>query len=121
LFPFDILIKFSKIKLEEKFMSELKQHPVDIKNKEGTMVAIATLRKGRSIGEMSIIDEAPRSATIRARTKSTVILINRVQFNQIIDKYPFIGIKILKGLARLLSMNIRKTSSRLADYMLPIT
>jgi hypothetical protein len=31
-----------------------------------------------------------------------------------------LGIKILKGLARLLAQNLRKTSSRLADNMLPM-
>ena len=32
-----------------------------------------------------------------------------------------IGIKILKGLIGLLSHNLRKTSSRLSDYMMPMT
>jgi hypothetical protein len=31
-----------------------------------------------------------------------------------------LGIKIIKGLARLLAQNLRKTSSRLADNMLPM-
>ncbi len=30
-------------------------------------------------------------------------------------------IEILKGISRLLSMNLRKTSGRLADYLLPTT
>jgi CRP/FNR family transcriptional regulator, cyclic AMP receptor protein len=60
-------------------------------------VIITTLSTGKSIGEMSIIDETPRSAAVQADCDS-----------------------ILKGLARLLSMNLRKTSSRLADYLLPL-
>jgi len=37
-----------------------------------------------------------------------------------LDQYPKIGIKILKGISRLLSQNLRKTSSRLADHLLPM-
>jgi CRP/FNR family cyclic AMP-dependent transcriptional regulator len=87
----------------------------------GRNVAIATLLRGRSIGEMSIIDDFPRSATVRARTKARLIILTRDGFNLILQEYPKIGIKVLKGIARLLSQNLRKTSSRLVDYMLPLS
>ncbi len=88
------------------------------KSATGGLVVIATLSKGRSIGEMSMIDNTPRSATIRAQSDSTLVIIPRKGFDIIMELNPKIGIKILKGLARLLSMNMRKTSSRLADYLL---
>lgn len=84
-------------------------------------VVISTLSKGRSIGEMSVIDKTPHSATVRARTRSTVVTLSAEGFDLILEKHPRIGIKILKGLSRLLSMNLRKTSARLAEYMLPIS
>ena len=83
-------------------------------------VTIATLSKGRSIGEMSVIDNTPRSATVRSVTKSILIALTLDGFNHICDQRPRVGIEILKGISRLLSMNMRKTSSRLADYMLPM-
>ena len=83
-------------------------------------VTIATLSKGRSIGEMSVIDNTPRSATVRSLTKSILIALTLEGFDHICDEHPKIGIKILKGISRLLSINMRKTSSRLADYMLPM-
>ena len=83
-------------------------------------VVISTLTRGRSIGEMSVIDGTPRSATVKARTHSTLAGLPLEGFNFICDKHPRIGVKILKGVSRLLSMNMRKTSSRLADYMLPM-
>ena len=87
---------------------------------KGANVNIAKLSKGRSIGEMSIIDNTPRSATVRSASKSTIVTLSKKGFDTILEEQPKIGIKILKGLARLLSLNMRKTSSRLADYMLSI-
>ncbi len=86
----------------------------------GEEVVLSTLREGRSIGEMSIIDEFPRSATVKARTDATLVILTRPDFEQIASDRMDIGFEILKGLARLLSMNLRKTSARLADYMLPL-
>jgi CRP/FNR family cyclic AMP-dependent transcriptional regulator len=87
----------------------------------GESIVIATLSKGGSIGEMAVIDELPRSATIKARSKSTLITLSQENFNYILAEHSAIGVKILKGITRLLSMNLRKTSSRLADYMLPLS
>jgi len=84
-------------------------------------VVIATLGKNRSIGEMAVIDDFPRSATVRAQKPSTLLILTRDGFDSILEEHPRTGVKILKGLARLLSQNLRKTSSRLADYMLPLS
>ena len=87
----------------------------------GGTAIIATLTRGRSIGEMAVIDKFPRSATIRARTKATLLTLTRSGFDLILEQEPTIGVKILKGISRLLSQNLRRTSSQLADYMLPLT
>ena len=91
------------------------------KNETGQSVKIAELNNGRSIGEMAVIDDFPRSATVKARKDTTLVILTRHGFNQILEKHSGIGVKILKAIARLLSMNLRKTSSRLADYMLPLS
>jgi CRP/FNR family transcriptional regulator, cyclic AMP receptor protein len=80
----------------------------------------ATLRRGRSIGEMSIINNFPRSSTVIARTRVRLAVFPRQAFEDILDAEVQIGIKILKGLASLLSINLKKVSSRLADNMLPM-
>ena len=85
----------------------------------GETATIATITRKRSIGEMSVIDNTTRSATAVARTKTSMVSLPQKSFNAILDRYPKTGIKILKGIARLMSLNMRKTSSRLADYMLP--
>ncbi len=90
------------------------------KSETAESVVISTLPKGRSIGDMAVIDDYPRSATVKARTKATLAMLSQEKFNYILAEHSSIGVKILKGIARLLSLNLRKTSGRLADYMLPL-
>ncbi len=90
------------------------------RSEDGEEIVITTLSKGRSIGEMAVIDELPRSATVKARTKATLLTLSREKFNYILEENTVIGIKILKGITRLLSLNLRKTSTQLVDYILPL-
>ena len=90
------------------------------KSESGEDILISTLSRGSSIGEMSVIDELPRSATVKSRTKATLLTLSRDKFNYLLENHSGIGVKILKSIARLLSLNLRKTSTKLVDYMLPI-
>lgn len=87
----------------------------------GTDVILATLSKGQSIGEMSIIDDFSRSATIRARSHAELYILSKSAFDLILSRHPKIGIKLLKGISCLLSSNLRDTSKKLADYIPPLT
>lgn len=82
---------------------------------------MASLERGKSIGELSIIENFPRLATLKACTCGCVITFSREDFKELLENHTQIGIKILKGLIGLLSHNLRKTSSRLSDYMMPMT
>lgn len=89
------------------------------KNADNYMI-LNTLGRGRSIGELSIIENFPRSTTVEAKEDTRLVVLYREQFELIIKNHSEIGIMILKGLAGLLGQNLRKTSSRLADNMLPL-
>ncbi len=78
---------------------------------------VATLGTGNTIGEMSLIDHTPRSATVRAVTNSRLAGLSQRVFDTIMNDKPRIGVKVLKGLAMTLSENLRDTSGRLADEM----
>jgi len=80
-------------------------------------VLLATLTKGQSIGEMSIIDDSPRSATVKARKTAHLYILSKSAFDMILDRHPRIGIKLLKGISKMLSENLRETSRKLADYI----
>ena len=87
------------------------------KNAEGERVAISTLQPGASIGEMAVIDNFPRSATVRAKTEGTLLTLSRYSFETILKQHPSVGIKLFQGLSKLLCLNLRRTSKGFADQL----
>lgn len=81
---------------------------------EAGSVAIATLGAGHSVGEMSIIDGLTCSATVISRTPAHVLALTREDFDLLVDEEPRLGTEIMRGISRLLSMSLRKTSADLA-------
>ena len=86
------------------------------KSVTGSPVSIATLSQGYSIGEMSLIDQEPRSATIRATTKATLAVLSQSAFKIVLRDHHEMAIKILIGFARFQTENLRKTSNQLNAY-----
>lgn len=87
----------------------------------GKNVVLSTLVSGQSIGEMSIIENMPRSATVKAQKKTTLIILSKSAFDLILERHSTIATILLKGISRLLSKHLRETSKKLADYMPPLT
>ncbi|TKB10305.1 cyclic nucleotide-binding domain-containing protein [Desulforhopalus sp. IMCC35007] len=83
----------------------------------GERVPLARLTKGSSIGEMAIIDQSVRSATVIAKQATTMVTLTEKGFDLLAEKNPTLGIKVIKKIARLLSLNMRRTSSKLADFL----
>ena len=81
---------------------------------------IATLEAGRSVGEMSLLDGAPRSATARAKTALKLIVLKKEDFNRLNDEQPAIANKVLMGIATLLSSSLRETNNRFTEKLLSI-
>ena len=54
----------------------------------GREVLLAVRGPGDVIGEMSLLEQEPRMATVRARTDVTLIVITQHQFNQIMEVSP---------------------------------
>ncbi|MEE4165612.1 MAG: cyclic nucleotide-binding domain-containing protein [Desulfocapsaceae bacterium] len=87
------------------------------KSEIGENIVIARLAKGSSIGEMALIDKSARSATVMARQPTTMVTLTEKGFEILTKQSPSLGIKIVQKVARLLSLNMRRTSSKLADLM----
>lgn len=76
---------------------------------------IATFGRGSSVGEMSIVEDYPRSANIVVTTPAELLLLTKNRFESICQENPQIGIKFLRGLIKNLSMRLRKSTGRFAD------
>ena len=87
------------------------------KSATGENVIIARLARGSSIGEMALIDKSPRSATVVSRQPTTMITLTSKGFDRLTERSPLTGIKVIQKVARLLSLNMRRTSSKLADLL----
>lgn len=82
---------------------------------------LATLYRGDLLGEMSFIDDAPRSATVKAKTHARLIKLSKDGFNLILEDHPRIGNKILKKFLILLSRHMRVTSTQLSENMVLVS
>jgi CRP/FNR family transcriptional regulator, cyclic AMP receptor protein len=81
---------------------------------KGKQVILALLSKGSFVGELSIIDGKPRSATVVSLEPSETLILHGDKFEELVNEHPRIGVKILRGIARILSLRLRKSGDRLA-------
>jgi CRP-like cAMP-binding protein len=80
---------------------------------------IAVKAPGGSIGEMAVIGNFSRTATVKSRSDATLLTLSRRRFNQICEEHPKIGVKILRSIAQLLSLHLRDTSQELLELISP--
>ncbi len=80
---------------------------------KGKQIVLATLEKCSLVGEMSFVNsDEPRSASVVALEDSEFVIIRRDSMDALTEKYPMIGIKILKGLIRILAIRLQKADER---------
>ncbi len=76
---------------------------------------IASLARGTTIGEMSLIELARRSASVVADEQVVCYELLRDGFARMLADYPAIATKLLSNLARELSRRLRQTSQDLRN------
>lgn len=74
-------------------------------------ITMATLGKGQVFGEMGLIEDRPRSASVRAVSNLKVTVIDREKFNELLRSKPSVLIPIMK----ILFERLRRTSTMLAQ------
>ena len=69
---------------------------------------VVNLGTGQIIGEMALIDQGPRSATVRSIEDHTVVqAINRANFNELCETNNHIGYIVMRNVAADLSFKLR--------------
>jgi CRP/FNR family cyclic AMP-dependent transcriptional regulator len=81
-----------------------------VQDRGGKETKLSTLGPGDVFGEMALLDEFPRSATVRAIEPTTALGIQRWHFRGILESHPQIALALLPMLTRRI---------RNAEHMLP--
>jgi CRP-like cAMP-binding protein len=82
-----------------------------LKNVQGVEKPMTVLEKGDFFGEMSLLEDLPRTASARTVTPCVLLRINGTTFDQMLRGNPEIAIRLLRKLSR----RLRETDRMLAE------
>ncbi len=101
------------------FMLLLLDGSVEIVKKDvrGLPQIMGVVGPGKTLGEMSLIDGAPRFASCVAIDAVEVAVLDRESLSRIITEEPRIGVKLMMELLMLLNQRLRSVSAQLLDCM----
>ncbi|NNK85616.1 MAG: cyclic nucleotide-binding domain-containing protein, partial [Desulfobacterales bacterium] len=63
-------------------------------------------------GEMALLDDIARSATIRTKQESHLLVLHKLEFTEIVREYPQIALQISKELSR----RLRKQKEKMKHF-----
>lgn len=84
---------------------------------KGKSRKINTVDAGKLIGEMSMIDGLPHSATAVANSRVLLDTLTETDLEQLVRENPVLGAKIYRIIARLLSQRMRRINDVLVDFL----
>ena len=79
-------------------------------NEDGKEIILNEQGPGEHFGELALIDDAPRSASVMAMKKTQVSVISRHDFRDVLGKHPDMAFSLIQDLShrvRLLSENVK--------------
>ena len=79
---------------------------------------ITTLERGQSFGEVALVDQGVRSASVRSAQQDTeLVVIPREKLMMLCDVYPEFGYRLMRNLAADLAMKIRNTDLKMREQL----
>lgn len=75
---------------------------------------LTLLGPGVHFGEMALVDHTPRSATVRARESTRLMVLSRQSFYQLVRTEPVLSSKLLWSFVQVLSIRLRYTNEVLS-------
>ncbi len=80
------------------------------------MIVLATCRRGDIIGEASMFDEGPHTASVRATEPTRTLAITRTAYFAMVNDAPAIAVKIANRAAQVLSDRLRQANEAVLTY-----
>lgn len=84
-----------------------------VKIKSFSGETIAELGEGSLLGEISLVDDAPRSATVNSVGQTRVARLPAADLRRLLDANPSVAMVVYRNIARILSARIRATNVQL--------
>jgi CRP/FNR family transcriptional regulator, cyclic AMP receptor protein len=70
------------------------------------------LRPGSFFGEMSLLDQGPRSATVTAETDMHLLVLGSREFSSLVNEVPTVAVRMMRGIAE----RLREAEGRQAHH-----
>jgi CRP-like cAMP-binding protein len=74
-------------------------------------IAVATLRDGDFVGEIAILCDTPRTATVRAKSELKALRIRKEPFFELLHQFPEMAVEM----TRLLAERLTRTTAELVE------
>jgi len=84
---------------------------------EGVQRQLVVVTRGKTVGEMSIVDGEPRSATCRTQSDSVVLLLTKENYQRLIKERPALAVAIISKIAKLMSQRLRALSGQFVEHL----
>ncbi len=88
----------------------------------GGPITVATRHRNDFVGEIAILCDIPRTATVRAKTKLTTLRISRELFFRMVTEFPQMAVEIMRELAHSLELankSLREANTRIHELGAP--
>ncbi|MEW5814420.1 MAG: HD domain-containing phosphohydrolase [Spirochaetota bacterium] len=94
------IIKNGKVEITKKFM-------------DGDEMVLTVMNEGDFFGEMALLDQSPRSATVRALVETTILELSRDDFESLLHNAPALAYAIMRELGK----RLRETGALLVSHL----
>lgn len=82
-----------------------------------TACVLAHIAQDSLLGELTVLDGRPRSATAIAETDVVAQRLSSAAVDQICVRHPQVGLGLMRALGRNASLKLRRSNERLADFI----
>ena len=83
-------------------------------NQQADSLVVSIAQPGALLGEMGILNDAPRSASCVAYTDVVLALLTREALERLVSEFPPVAAKLALGIASRLAEQLRSTSNKLS-------
>jgi CRP/FNR family cyclic AMP-dependent transcriptional regulator len=87
-------------------------------NQDGDNIHLASLARGRSFGEMAVLDGERRSATCMAESNCILLTLSKDSLDKMLIEAPRTGARVIRAVAVALSRRLRMADGKLVDHQI---